>query len=222
MCRLSSRRARERCHRTVMAEIPSSDAMAGTDKPSSSCITSTARRRGASACSASQTETCSTYRDSGLVAGPARSLGAARRRTASARHWSRRMLTRTRTSHASSAWPDGTGEGDVAALRNVSCTRSHASSAFLTSRRARRYSRPRVCRTARAGARVAPSSGVCCHQGRCPYCSLNGSRPGFVGGGAGRMHDAAVRARRGTDALRRKSVGRARTSRGRVIRREAG
>ena len=46
-----------RCHRTVTDAMPSVDAIAATDRPSSSCITTTARRRGGNASSARHTTT---------------------------------------------------------------------------------------------------------------------------------------------------------------------
>ena len=133
-----------RCHRTVTDAIPSVVAIAETGRPSSSCITTTARRRGVNASSARHTTTLASRAVSCAFPGSMEGLRSksCRLRTAAFRHWSRLRLTRVLTSQASSLdAPIGMDAGDRAARTNVSCTRSSASSGPVVNRRARRYKR---------------------------------------------------------------------------------
>ncbi len=114
MTAANSRRPFDRCHRTVTDVRPSVRATAEIDAPSSSHITSTARRRGDRRWSARQIVdfAISAASPLGAVSGDG---GWSRRRTAARRQRSRQMLTSTRTSHASSSdAPDGTASATSA------------------------------------------------------------------------------------------------------------
>ena len=123
---------------------PTSFAIAGMVTPSSSYRTRMARRRGGSVSSACRTSDLAIRGGSGSKAACAATLPAALARvlTADCRQRSRQMLISTRTSHASSfATPTGIDRADRAARRNVSCTRSCASSVQRDRRRASLNSR---------------------------------------------------------------------------------
>ena len=149
-----------RCHRTVTDAMPSVEAIAETGRPSSSCITTTARRRGVNASSARHTTTLASRAVSCAFPGSTEGFRSesCRLRTAAFRHWSRLRLTSVLTSQASSLdAPAGMDAGDRAALTNVSCTRSSASSGPVVSRRAKRYKRG-WCVSNKVASRLARSS----------------------------------------------------------------